>query len=102
MYSSNPSVILAAINNLSFVKQSLNIGRHAGGPKTNVKFDFMKQNANYVQQQTQRVANANSFYNYGDATNQITMLHGDVLHDMGYRGDGKIIAMLDAGFNNAG
>jgi len=32
--------------------------------------------------------------------NQITSLGGDRLHAVGYRGKGKIIAVLDAGFMN--
>lgn len=39
-------------------------------------------------------------YDYGAATNQIQMLNGDVLHDMGYDGAGMTIAVLDAGFLN--
>jgi hypothetical protein len=41
-----------------------------------------------------------SSYDYGGAYNQIHMLNGDALHDMGYNGAGKIIAVLDAGFMN--
>lgn len=37
-------------------------------------------------------------YNYGASYNQIHMVKGDLLHDMGYRGEGKIIAILDGGF----
>ena len=39
-------------------------------------------------------------YNYGPSYNQIAMLNGDQLHDMGYRGQGMVIAQLDAGFLN--
>lgn len=38
---------------------------------------------------------------YGDAYSQIALANGDYLHDRGYRGKGKIIAVLDAGFNLA-
>jgi len=37
-------------------------------------------------------------FNYGISANQVTMLHCDYLHDSGYDGFGKIIAVLDAGF----
>jgi serine protease AprX len=37
-------------------------------------------------------------FDYGQGYNQIHMLNGDVLHDMGYRGQGKVIAQLDAGY----
>jgi subtilisin family serine protease len=35
---------------------------------------------------------------YGQSTNQIHMLNGDILHQQNYTGSGKIIAVLDAGF----
>lgn len=37
-------------------------------------------------------------YNYGQSYDQVHMLGGDVLHSQGYRGDGVIIAVQDAGF----
>jgi subtilisin family serine protease len=40
-------------------------------------------------------------YDYGYAFNQIDMLNGIGLHDLGYAGQGMIIAVLDAGFENA-
>lgn len=40
-------------------------------------------------------------YNYGPSYNQIHLLNGDVLHNLGFRGQGKVIAVLDAGFNGA-
>ena len=41
-----------------------------------------------------------NFYDYGAGTNQIEMLNGHILHNHGFTGSGKIIAVLDAGFNN--
>jgi len=40
-------------------------------------------------------------YDYGPSYAQIHLLNGDVLHNLGYRGQGKVIAVLDAGFMNA-
>jgi hypothetical protein len=37
-------------------------------------------------------------YDYGPAANQIEMLNGHLVHDAGYRGEGMVIAVLDAGF----
>ncbi|HRS54215.1 MAG TPA: S8 family serine peptidase [Bacteroidales bacterium] len=37
-------------------------------------------------------------YNYGYAENQVTMIACDYLHNLGYRGEGMTIAVLDAGF----
>ena len=36
--------------------------------------------------------------NYGQSYNQVHMIAVDGLHDMGYMGEGKMIAILDAGF----
>ncbi|MBW6460170.1 MAG: S8 family serine peptidase [Bacteroidales bacterium] len=41
-----------------------------------------------------------SDYNYGPSLNQIMMLRGDEFHALGYRGEGMVIAVLDAGFTN--
>lgn len=38
--------------------------------------------------------------NYGSSLNQIYMIWGDSLHYKGFQGQGKIIAVLDAGFYN--
>lgn len=38
---------------------------------------------------------------YGYSYNQINMLHGEMLHQQGYTGEGMLIAILDAGFTNA-
>lgn len=37
-------------------------------------------------------------FNYGSSENQIQMLNGNLLHQQGYTGSGKIIAVMDAGF----
>ena len=36
---------------------------------------------------------------YGDSFNQLTMLKGDVLHNKNLKGEGLVIAILDAGFS---
>ncbi len=46
-------------------------------------------------------SNINRSFDYGPSYNQIHMLRGDELHDLGYRGEGIVIAVLDAGFENA-
>jgi serine protease AprX len=38
---------------------------------------------------------------YGYSTSQIFMLHGEYLHDQGFKGQGMLITILDAGFKNA-
>lgn len=39
-------------------------------------------------------------FNYGNGSNQIQMLNGDVLHENGFSGNGMQIAVIDAGFPN--
>ncbi len=39
-------------------------------------------------------------YNYGTSGNQIQMLNGHLLHQQDFTGNGKIIAVMDAGFPN--
>ncbi len=39
-------------------------------------------------------------YDYGAAANQINMIKGEFLHNLGYSGQGMTIAQLDAGFNS--
>ena len=39
-------------------------------------------------------------FNYGNASNQIQMLKGDVLHENNFTGQGMQIAIIDAGFPN--
>jgi len=40
-------------------------------------------------------------YNYGGSYNQIHLMNGEYLHNLGYHGEGMQIALLDAGFNDA-
>lgn len=51
-----------------------------------------------------RISNVNkqldiaTTFNYGNSANQIEMLNGHLLHEQNYTGQGKIIAIFDAGF----
>jgi len=45
--------------------------------------------------------NTNSFYDYGQAFSQISMVGGIILHDQGFLGQGMAIAVLDGGFTGA-
>jgi hypothetical protein len=41
-----------------------------------------------------------SVFNYGSAFTQINQINGIPLHEMGYRGQGMVVAVLDGGFEN--
>jgi len=44
---------------------------------------------------------SSNYYNYGSAVVQVEMVNGHHLHNLGYRGKGITIAVLDAGFYKA-
>jgi hypothetical protein len=41
-----------------------------------------------------------SVFNYGSAFTQINQINGIPLHEMGYRGEGMVVAILDGGFES--
>lgn len=78
------------LTNLSFVSQiqfadsNLN-SRHSSGKSNELK---------PVNKQLEVLAN----FNYGGSSNQIEMLNGHLLHQQNYTGQGKMVAIMDAGF----
>ncbi|MBN1339143.1 MAG: S8 family serine peptidase [Bacteroidales bacterium] len=101
VYTTSSSVI-DAINNLPYVQSVLKASSPSGtnaDPQDKPFFsaeEYMVSAPDGLKSQSSA-----STYNYGDAYNQIHMLNGDLLHDMGYNGNGMVIAVLDAGFLNA-
>lgn len=86
------SLALVAIKALPFVKSSNPIApRYAGVARIHKNVS-----ATYATK-----AEADNLFDYGHAANQIEMLHGNVLHEEGFRGEGMVIAVLDVGFVNA-
>jgi serine protease AprX len=90
--------VLNAVNALSFVANSANVGRTAGTGSAIDKFgDKNKGPVKSVALPSARIASLN----YGNALNQVQMININELHDLGYTGQGMIIAVLDAGFQDA-
>ncbi len=54
----------------------------------------VRQEANVAQKST-----GSSVY-YGNTWQQTALVHGDLLHDAGYTGNGKLIAVIDEGFTD--
>lgn len=90
--------VLATIQALPYVSSVSNVARMAGPSSHPSKFDI--ENMKYKGTNTLPSVRTSSF-NYGTSFNQVNMLKGDLMHDNGYTGAGKIIAVLDAGFVNA-
>jgi len=94
---------LNIINSFSFVEsiQKSGIYKNYFEEDKIVKPFFANESyGNIPEEDIYKSANSATGYNYGAAYNQIHMLNGDALHDMGYDGEGKTIAVLDAGFLN--
>ncbi len=101
IYTTDPD----ALNQISQFDFVLSVSKAGGKP--NEEGDFVKdyfKNESFAlrpEESLHKSISAGDSYDYGDAFNQIHMLNGEVLHDMGYDGEGKMIAVLDAGFLNA-
>lgn len=80
---------ITALQALPFVSGSEYIGPHFG---TNPARDYK-----YISDSTGMKMESSI---YGRSSRNIQMLNGDSLHQLGYRGDGMYIAVLDGGFTN--
>ncbi len=81
---------------LPYVSQSTNVGRLAA---TSLPSKFQAESQ--LRTPSNIVENyRTTSLNYGLSLNQVSMLNGDLMHDNGYIGTGKIIAVIDAGFVN--
>lgn len=85
------SAAIATINALPFVKTVFPIAPRTSGPGKNSKTGEAEFD--------QKVQEYSPLL-YGKATNQLEMIHGNTLHEQGYKGEGIIIAVLDVGFFN--
>lgn len=85
--STSDSALITPVNNLNFVKSVTFTGKTNTSGFLVSKPKFAKENV--------------STTNYGSAATQINQLNGAILHDNGFRGQGMIIAVIDAGFYNA-
>lgn len=97
--TSNASVI-SAIEALPYVQSILKSPVNDGSiPQKKAFFanESYAESAPYSQ-----ASNKNGMLtDYGPSLNQISMLKGDQMHELGYRGQGMVIAVLDAGYDNA-
>jgi subtilisin family serine protease len=83
---------LAAINNLPFVSQLYPVWR-GSLPKTVIT----KEEKENIPIETSNL----NLSDYGDGLTQISLSNGHLLHELGYKGAGMTIAVLDAGFKGA-
>jgi serine protease AprX len=91
----NDSAVLANIQALPFVDNIKVCGRPSTGGSDG-KFEKLLSSADMQPAMALR----RSSLDYGYAAHQIQMLNGDYLHNIGYKGENMVIAVLDAGFLN--
>jgi len=96
VHTTDPSVI-DSINALPYVS----VVRSVSGPVTHSKKPFFeKESAGSENMPDKMVLNRDAAsFDYGYAEGQIDLINGIPLHEAGFRGEGMVIAVLDAGFN---
>ncbi|MCC6385681.1 MAG: hypothetical protein IT241_11050 [Bacteroidia bacterium] len=95
------SSVLNTIYSLPFVKLGYAVNRNANSVYS-TKDKFKMENTLHSEQ-SRKIPEDNkvSSFDYGPSYDQIAMLNGDMLHNSGKTGQGKVIAVIDAGFFNA-
>ena len=96
VHTTDPSVI-DAINALPYVEnvRSISEDKHS-----NTKPFFKKESVGPENKPASfKTSRETDTYNFGFAYDQINLINGIPLHDAGFRGEGMVIAVLDAGFN---
>lgn len=86
---------LIAIQALPFVSSVSRVERL----KSTIGVEEKQEPVSKVQQPLATVIKPQNL-DYGASLTQVSMLGGDCMHSMGYMGQGKVIAVLDAGFQN--
>ena len=93
------AVALQKIRALPFVKflQAVALVRDPAENRIKNKFEQINETVPLINNDKRTIADA---YNYGSSYNQIHIHQGEYLHNKGFSGQGMIITILDAGFNN--
>ena len=89
---------LARINSFPFVQSVAAIASEIKPSHHSEAFKFRPASGSET---NNRILNTQAnYFNYGASQNQIALHNGMFLHNIGLRGQGMVIAMLDAGFYN--
>lgn len=94
--STGDSTLIDQINTYSFVKKTERYKKSESGfSERKLFFSPEKETMFRMSHRSQEGIN------YGAAANQAEMIHIDSIHNLGFRGEGMLIAVLDAGFISA-
>ena len=97
IYTTNSSLI-TTIGNLPYVESVTKMHDRSNVIKSK-SFEEEKGSDEFKPSTLKSSQSSNSM-NYGDGTTQIEQINGVLLHDEGFKGEGMVIAVLDAGFDN--
>jgi len=92
------SATLNDVLSLPFVQNITHVWRKSNLPGKN-KFESVDAVSQNAQRNAQPIETQS--YSYGLGYNQIHIMNGDYLHNLGYKGEGMIISLLDGGFYHA-
>ncbi len=96
MIQTSDANAIAKINSFSFVKSVANIALQRNTSISPDKFAPISSPQNNISNRIEQVL-ADTF-NYGSSSNQVKIHKAEFLHNIGARGQGMIMAFLDAGF----
>lgn len=85
------SALMDTITNLGFIKNSAK-----SNPINDYKISVSERHK--ILRDPSRGEDKSNYYDYGQSADQVYMHNGQVLHNKGYRGQGMLIAVTDAGF----
>jgi len=98
--TTDPSLINDVLA-LPFVESATKVADQNAYPPLKPK-NYFEIEKNWIEETIQHSQNkSTSELDYGDAYNQINLINGIPLHNMGYQGQGMVIAILDGGFYGA-
>lgn len=92
---------LAKINSFPFVISSNPVMRAQLGDRENITTrNKFNEEISQTTTGTQTLQTTADFFNYGNSFTQIHIHEGEFLHNNGFRGEGMLLAMFDAGYRN--
>jgi serine protease AprX len=95
------AIALAKINAFPFVQSLQTVANITANPSpAPASAKFGSQDGTIANNNTTAAKNANDSYNYGVANGQVNIHNGKFLHNLGFRGNGMEVAVMDAGFLN--
>ena len=92
---------ITKITNLPFVESVSSIAARSMSQVNTLPKDKFELEKNITSlPTTERTTSTQNFFNYGTTFNEIKLHNGQFLHNIGLRGQGMLVAVLDAGFFN--